>query len=125
MNQVDDDTHQFGIDTMEYWPTDHRFIIYEMNIKYLCMIANYGGGGSFSNADCHGSDYQQHAEKFPIRRISKTGTVKRYTIPGSARPDLGDDAAGYVRWLVAKSLWKTVTIIFSREDDQAFGTLHI
>ena len=65
MKSVDDNTHQFGIDTLyvkhpqiEYWPTDHRFIVCEMNIKALCMIANYGGGGSFSTADFLGSNYQ-------------------------------------------------------------------
>jgi len=130
MKPVDDDKYKFGLDTlyakhpqMESWPADHGFVVYEMHIDDLWMIANYGGGGSFSATDFLASDPQQHAGKFPKRRTVEAGTAKRTTVPGSTRPNFGDDAAGHARWLVAKSLWTTVTTLSSREEGQAFGNI--
>lgn len=123
MKPVEEDTKQFGLDTlyakhpqMENWPADHGFIVYEMHIDSLWMIANYGGGGYFTAEDFLESQPQHHAAEgfHPKRRITEVSTT---------RPDFGNDAAGHARWLVAKSLWTTITTISSKDEGQAFGNI--
>jgi len=125
MTPVDDDTKQFGLDTlfathpqMESWPADHGFTVYEMHIESLWMIASFGGGGSVDVDDFLAAEPVHHAVKgFPTRRnLEDPATV-------TGRPNFGKDAAGHARWLVAKSLWTTVSTVSTREDGQAFGNI--
>jgi len=39
------------------------------------------------------------------------------------RPDFGDDSAGHARWLVAKSLWTTISTQSSKEEGFPFGNI--
>jgi hypothetical protein len=38
-------------------------------------------------------------------------------------PDFGSDAAGHARWLVAKSLWTTISTVSSKKEGQPFGNI--
>jgi len=119
-----DDTKEFGLQTlyashpqMESWPEDHGFIVHEMQIEQLWMIANYGGGGFLAPQEYTTAEPIHHpVQGFPhFRQLMEDGVAPR--------PDFTNDVAGHARWLVAKSLWTTVSTIDSREEGQAFGNI--
>lgn len=44
-------------------------------------------------------------------------------LPMLPRPEFGDDAVGHARWIVAKSLWTTVSTVSSSKEGQPFGNI--
>lgn len=44
-------------------------------------------------------------------------------LPMLPRPKFGNDAAGHARWIVAKSLWTTVSTLSSSKEGQPFGNI--
>jgi len=44
-------------------------------------------------------------------------------LPMLPRPAFGDDAVGHARWLVAKSLWTTVSTVSSTKQGHSFGNI--
>lgn len=43
--------------------------------------------------------------------------------PQLPRPNFGKDAAGHARWIVAKSLWTTITTLSSKSEGEPFGNI--
>lgn len=77
-------------------------------------------------ADYSAADPVRHSvQGYPHRRLDAEETTETSPVDetGSGRPDFGDDAAGHARWLVAKSLWTTVTTVSSRHAGRAFGNI--
>jgi len=105
---------------MADWPDDHMFKVFEMDIASLWMIANFGGGGYMDPIDYHSSTPQHHPvngfggrRKLSTRKISEMGN----------RPDFGSDDAAHARWLVAKSLWTTISTVSTKDEGNAFGNI--
>jgi len=125
---------------MADWPEEHGFSVSEMMISEngLWMIASYGGGSVMNADDYYSSEAIHHSANgfgghgrlrssgsgngFGINHKQLEEKVKQAQEVGS-RPDFGDDAAGHARWLVAKSLWTTVTTISSRKSGETFGNI--
>lgn len=133
VSKCDDSTSDFGMNAllqnhpqMADWPDDHGFAVFELDITSLWMIANFGGGGYMDVADYKSSSPEHHpVQGFPTRRRMLEGNEYKETKEktGSGRPDFGEDAAGHARWLVAKSLWTTVSTVSAKYEGNAFGNI--
>lgn len=94
---------------MANWPGGHGFIVHEIDITDLWMIANYGGGGAVDVSTYHTSTPVHHAAKgFPNKDSSKVVGLETLKSNDSAIPD-AQDAAARARWLVSNSLWTTIS----------------
>lgn len=74
-----------------------------------------GTGGGHGNGDGSGHWHHDGGD-------GSGGGHNKATKKGS-RPDFGDDAAGHARWLVAKSLWTTISTVSSKEEGAPFGNI--
>jgi len=71
------------------------------------------GGHDHGGHDHGGHDHGEHQAEV------RTTTP----LPLLPRPKFGRDAAGHARWIVAKSLWTTVSTISSTNADRPFGNI--
>jgi len=122
-NPCGDDTRQLGLDTlfkkhpqMSDWPDDHGFVVHELDISDVWMIANFGGGGYIDTSDYKTSDPIHH----PFKGFRSRRTDEKQV---NVRPDFGDDAAGHARWLVGQSLWTTISTVSTKDEGNAFGNI--
>merc|ERR1719253_2556348 len=54
---------------------------------------------------------------------SDHGAGSLLVLPMLPRPEFEDDAAGHARWIVAKSLWTTVSTVSSSKEGRPFGNI--
>lgn len=108
--------------TMAKWPEDHHFLVHELKIESVWMIANFGGARVISP-----SDYGQavgHANQ-----ISEGTAVNPPVIPGEGKkvPNW-NDFAKRARWIVHHSRWTTLSTLHDVSGDKtasptAFGNI--
>eukprot|EP00578_Thalassiosira_sp_NH16_P007997 CAMPEP_0181128852 /NCGR_PEP_ID=MMETSP1071-20121207/28996_1 /TAXON_ID=35127 /ORGANISM="Thalassiosira sp., Strain NH16" /LENGTH=592 /DNA_ID=CAMNT_0023214773 /DNA_START=156 /DNA_END=1934 /DNA_ORIENTATION=- len=68
------------------------------------------GGGHEGHGGDDGGDHEDHGED----------DISFSLLP---RPDFGSDHVGHARWMVAKSLWSTLSTISSKDNEQPFGNI--
>jgi len=113
---------------MKNWPPEHGFAPFQFIIQKdhgLWMIANYGGGSYIDTAEYYNSKPVHHPAKgYGNDDGNDDGGSAPTVLP---RPDFGDDTAGHARWIVAKSLWMTISTISPQDnsDDEhtPFGNI--
>lgn len=118
---------------MEDWPASHKFTVHELKPNDLWMIANYGGGVKINVEDyqsailTHHQSLMHYGTKFihlPEGRAVKTTGVESFKtkLESIKVPDWSMKVERS-RWVVAHSLWSTVSTISVRLDGSAWGNI--
>lgn len=123
----DEETKKIGMDSlyanhpaMKDWPDDHGFTLLKLNLTNLWMIANFGGGGTIPTDDYYSATPAHH----PVVGFGNRKTKQIDSSRKLVRPEF-KSAAAHARWLVAQSLWTTVSTDASDrlEDGLAWGNI--
>lgn len=82
----------------------------------------HGGGHGEGDGTGGGEHHEHHHEGGPG---GENGGHEHHGSPPKMvpRPDFGDDAAGHARWIVAKSLWTTISTVSSTNEGETFGNI--
>lgn len=104
---------------MKNWPDDHDFTVHELDIHDVWMISNYGGGGIIPTNDYQAASPKHHPKSYTIT-LKDFG--KRVALDKDQVPDW-DKKVERSRWIVANSLWTTVSTISVRLQGSAWGNI--
>lgn len=104
---------------MKSWPEDHDFTVHELDVHDVWMISNYGGGGVIPVDDYKAASPKHHPKFFTM---TTKDFGKRVALVKDEVPDW-DKKVERARWIVAKSLWITVSTISVRLQGSAWGNI--
>ena len=95
---------------MKDWPEDHGFVVHELNVNDVWMIANYGGGGTIAVKEYQNATPNHHPNdnryEIQLDDVPPPATDNSNNHPNSVGdvPNW-DKKVERARWVVAHSLW--------------------
>jgi hypothetical protein len=87
--------------TMSSWPVDHDFIVHELKISDIWMIANYGGQSIISP-----ESYYKAQITTPVPAVASSGEANVVIFEQVDYPKW-DQKAERARWIIGNALWTT------------------
>uniref|UniRef100_A0A7R9ZQP8 CREG-like beta-barrel domain-containing protein n=1 Tax=Craspedostauros australis TaxID=1486917 RepID=A0A7R9ZQP8_9STRA len=112
--------------SMAQWPDDHQFVVYELQPSDIWMIASFGGGSVIDPEDFRSAKPKHHPFEWieesdfsgaHIESDADAASPKKVEVPDSKKK------VERSRWVVAKSLWATISTTSVRLGGSKWGNI--